>query len=54
VTPVALFKNTRIPALARWCLLLFDSFACIFRPSRWCVRFAQVQACRGGLCECYD
>jgi hypothetical protein len=53
VTPVALFRNTRIPVLARWCLLLFDSFAFIFRPSSWCVKFALVQACRSGVCECY-
>jgi len=29
VTPMALFRYTRIPVLARWFLLLFDSFAFI-------------------------
>ncbi|MDH3287028.1 MAG: hypothetical protein OEP48_04780 [Betaproteobacteria bacterium] len=47
VTPVALFRNTRIAVLARWCFLFFfGSFAFIFRPSSWCVKFALAPARR--------
>jgi len=49
VTPVAPFRNTRIPVLARWCLLLFESVASISRRSSWCVKFAPVQARRRGV-----
>jgi len=52
VTPMALFRNTRIPVLARWFLLLFDGFVSNFRTSGWRVKFALDQACRSGMCEC--